>query len=107
MASKPRIRIPEKIAAGSVVEIKTLIQHVMETGQRRDASGKVIPRNIIHTFTASFEGKEVFKAEMGPGVAANPYIAFNVKVPASGELVMTWIDDDGEKVVEKVALKVS
>jgi sulfur-oxidizing protein SoxZ len=99
--STARIRIPTTAKVGDVIEIKTLISHVMETGQRRDQSGKPIPRNIIHTFTAAFEGKEVFKAELQPGISANPYIAFFLKVPGSGELTMTWEDDNGGKVVEK------
>lgn len=99
--STARIRIPTTAKTGDVIEIKTLISHVMETGLRRDAAGKPIARNIIHTFTASFEGKEVFKADLQPAISANPYIAFFLKVPGSGELTMTWIDDAGAKVVEK------
>ncbi len=105
--SKPRIKVPEKIKAGDVVEIKTLISHVMETGNRRDKDGKIIPRNIIHTFTATFEGKPVFKADMQAGISANPYLAFYVRVPASGNLEMTWVDDLGMKMVETVKLTVA
>ena len=105
--TKPRIKVPEKIKAGDIVEIKTLISHVMETGNRKDKDGKTIPRNIINTFTATFDGKPVFKAELQPGISANPYIAFNVRVPASGDLEMTWVDDLGMKMVETVRLNVT
>jgi sulfur-oxidizing protein SoxZ len=107
MSTKPRIKVPDTAKVGEVIEIKTLISHVMETGNRKDNSGKVIPRNIINTFTASYAGKEVFKAELQPGISANPYIAFFMKVPGPGELELTWIDDAGVKVTEKVKLNVS
>lgn len=105
--STARIRIPPAAKAGDVIEIKTLISHVMETGQRRDATGKLIPRNIINSFTAAFDGKEVFKADLQPGISANPYIAFFLRVPGSGELTMTWTDDAGAKVVEKARIVAS
>jgi sulfur-oxidizing protein SoxZ len=106
MNAKPRVRLPSSIKLGDVIEVKTLISHVMETGQRRGADGKPIPRNIIHTFTASFNGTDVFKAEFAPGISANPYLAFFMKVTGPGDLEMTWIDDTGAKAVEtaKVAI---
>ncbi len=106
MASKPRIKVGKAAKAGDVIEIKTLITHVMETGLRKGSDGKLIPRNIINTFTATFDGKEVFKADLSSGVSANPYIAFQMKVPGPGDLEMTWIDDKGGKVVEKVPVTV-
>ena len=107
MSTKPRIKVPETAKIGDVIEIKTLISHIMETGQRKDKDGKTIPRNIINTFTATFNGKEVFKAELQPGIAANPYIAFFLKVVAPGHLELSWLDDAGSKVVEKIKLNVS
>jgi sulfur-oxidizing protein SoxZ len=107
MSTKPRIKLPDSAKAGEVIEVKTLISHVMETGQRRDAGGQVIPRHIINTFAASFAGKEVFRAELQPGISANPYIAFFMKVPGPGEFEFAWIDDKGEKIVEKLKLNVA
>lgn len=101
MAVKPRIKLPETIKAGDIIEIKALIQHVMETGNRKNADGTPIARNIIHTFKARFEGQEVFAADFGSGIAANPFIAFFMKVPGPGELELTWIDDGGATVVER------
>lgn len=106
MSTKPRIKVPDAAKVGEVIEIKTLISHVMETGNRKDKDGKTIPRNIINSFTASFAGKEVFKAELQPGISANPYIAFFMKVPGPGEFEFTWLDDAGVKVSEKVKLNV-
>jgi len=105
-AAKPRIRVPEKAKVGEVIEIKTLVQHVMETGNRKTADGKVVPRNIINTFTASFNGTEFFKADVLPGISANPYLAFYLKVPEAGEFEFTWLDDAGVKISQKMPLAI-
>ena len=107
MTNKPRVRIPSPIKAGDVIEVKTLIAHVMETGQRKGSDGKPIPRNIIHAFTARFNGTEVFKADLQPGISANPYLAFHIRVPGPGDLEMTWLEDGGGKVVETVKIAVT
>lgn len=107
MSIKPRIRVPDTAKVGDVIEVKTLISHVMETGQRKDAQGKPIPRNIINTFTAIFNGKEVFKVDLQPGISANPYMAFHMRVPGPGDLELSWLDDSGAKIVETVKINVS
>lgn len=104
--TRPRIRLPASAKVGDVIEIRTLISHVMETGQRRDSSGKLIPRFIINSFVATFAGAEVFKAELHSGISSNPYLVFFMRVPGPGELEFTWIDDRGAKVSEKVGLNV-
>jgi len=105
--SKPRIKLPDSAKVGDVIEIKTLISHVMETGQRKDPEGRPIPRNIINTFSATFAGAEVFRAELQPGISANPYLSFFMKVPGPGEFEFTWVEDGGKKTVEKAKLNVS
>jgi sulfur-oxidizing protein SoxZ len=105
--AKPRIKLPESAKVGEVIEVKTLISHVMETGQRRAPDGKQIPRSIINTFTAKFAGAEVFKAELHPGISANPYLSFFMKVPGPGEFEFTWIEDGGTQTVEKAKLNVT
>jgi sulfur-oxidizing protein SoxZ len=107
MATKPRIKLPESAKIGELIEIKTLISHVMETGQRKDAEGKTIPRSIINAFSATYAGAEVFSAQLHPGISANPYLAFYMKVPGPGEFEFTWVDDAGVKVVEKIKLNVA
>ena len=93
---KPRVKVPKSAAAGEVITIKTLISHPMESGQRKDSkTGEVIPRKIINTFTATFEGQLVFKANIEPAVSANPYFEFSMKVPGPGTLRFEWLDDDG------------
>jgi sulfur-oxidizing protein SoxZ len=95
MAEKPRIKLPKEAKKGEVIEIKTLIAHVMETGLRKDPDGKIIPRKIINKFTAEFNGKPVFSVDIEPAVAANPYMQFTAKVEESGTFKFTWTDDDG------------
>jgi sulfur-oxidizing protein SoxZ len=108
MAIKPRIKLDKKEAKkGELVEVKALVQHVMETGQRKDASGNTIPRKILNKFTCTVNGKEVFSADFEPAIAANPYIQFKFKATESGPVVLTWIDDDGSKVVGEEQITVS
>lgn len=106
-APKPRIKMPDQAKAGEVIEIKALIQHVMETGNRRTPDGHQIPRSIIHTFRVTFEGQPAFSADWGSGISANPYIAFYFKVPGPGSLEFTWIDDAGVTVRENAPLVVA
>ena len=104
--TRARVRLPESVKIGDVIEVKTLISHVMETGQRKDADGQPIPRFIINAFTATFAGAEVFRAELHPAISANPYLAFFMRVPGPGEFEFTWTDDSGAKVSEKLRLNV-
>ncbi|MHC5653579.1 thiosulfate oxidation carrier complex protein SoxZ [Stappia sp.] len=93
--SKPRVKVPKKASKDEVIQIKTLISHKMESGQRKDADGKIIPRQIINKFTCEFNGKPVFSCDLDPAISANPYLEFNAKVPESGTFKFTWVDDDG------------
>ena len=92
---KPRIRIPSQIKPGDVFEVKTLVTHDMESGQRRDASGALVPRKIIRKVTCAYNGRPVFEATLEPAVAANPYVAFFLRATESGTLDFAWTDDDG------------
>lgn len=92
---KPRVKLPSTIAPGEVIEVKTMISHPMESGRRKDGEGNTIPRDIIHRFTARFDGAVVFAADWGPAIARNPYLAFSLKVERGGELAMEWEDDQG------------
>lgn len=102
-----RIVMSEAARKGSIVEFKTLIRHEMETGHRRDNMGKPIPRDIINAFVVTYGDAEIFRAELFPGVAANPYFAFSTVATETGEVVFTWTDDQGEKTIEKRTLKVT
>ena len=108
MASKPRMKLDKKEAKkGEIVEVKALVSHIMESGQRKDSKGATIPRKIINKFTCTVNGKLVFSADFQPAVSANPYIQFKFKAQESGPVVLTWIDDDGSKIVGEEKITVS
>ncbi len=92
---KPRVKVPKTAAAGDEITIKTLISHKMESGQRKDKEGNVIPRSIINRFTCEFNGKSVIDIKIEPAVSTNPYFQFDASVPEAGDFVFTWYDDDG------------
>ena len=94
------INLPTRAKRGEVIEIKTLFAHPMETGYRVGPTGAVIPRDIINRFTCTYNGQEVFRADLFPAVAANPFIAFFAVATESGELAFSWTDDHGETQTE-------
>jgi len=71
------INAPAKAARGAVIEIKTLVSHIMETGFRYTQTGEPVPRDIVTDFTATYNGEEVFRARLYPAIAANPYLTFH------------------------------
>jgi sulfur-oxidizing protein SoxZ len=105
--STARIRLPTSIKKGEVIEVKTLVTHTMESGQRRDAQNNVIPRKILNKFVCSYNGKEVFKADLAPAISANPYLAFFITASESGTLDFVWTDDDGSTIKESAKLTVA
>ncbi|MTI43195.1 sulfur compound chelating protein SoxZ [Roseibium hamelinense] len=92
---KPRVKVPKKASVGETITIKTLISHKMESGQRKDDDGNIIPRSIINRFTADFNGQNVVDVTLEPAISTNPYFQFEAVVPESGEFKFTWYDDDG------------
>ena len=97
---KARVKVPKMVAAGETITIKTLINHPMESGQRKDSDGNIIPRSIINRFTCDFNGENVVDIKMDPAVSTNPYFQFEATIPEAGTLNFTWYDDDGS-VYEK------
>jgi len=107
MASKPRVKVPRSASKGEVIEIKTLINHKMESGQRKDRkTGEKIPRQIINKFTCEFNGKEVMSVDLDPAISANPYFKFNARVDEPGTFKFTWVDDDGSVYSTEKKIKV-
>lgn len=104
---KPRVKVPAKASAGEVVTLKTLISHPMESGQRKNADGSLIPRQIINRFTCEFNGALVVDATLEAAISTNPYIEFDAKVDASGEFVFTWYDDDGSTYTDSKKIEVA
>ena len=89
------INVPKKAKNGDVIEIKTLMSHIMETGYRHTTSGEVVPRDIITSFTCRFDGEEIFRADLFPATAANPFISFFTVASKSGKFDFEWIGDNG------------
>ena len=94
---KPRVKVPKEVSIDDIVEIKTLIRHPMHSGRMKDNNGQIIPRQIINSFSAKFNGKEVFQMDLEPSISTNPFIVFQYKVKESGKFDFEWIDDNGEK----------
>jgi sulfur-oxidizing protein SoxZ len=99
---------PMKIRAsvvGDSTEVKVLMNHEMETGQRKDSQGKTIPAWFIQNVTATWNGKTVLAAQWGPAVAKNPFLAFKFKGGAKGDKVqITWVDNHGDKRTDEVVI---
>ena len=100
------ISVPARARRGEIVEIKTLISHVMETGHRRSQLGAPIPRDIIRLFVCTYNGAEVFRAELHPAIAANPFLVFSTVATESGTLAFHWTGDNGFSVTESAAIVV-
>jgi sulfur-oxidizing protein SoxZ len=89
------INMPAKATRGEIIEIKTLIQHEMETGFRVDNVGRVLPRDIITDFICKYNGEEIFRAELFAAIAANPFFTFFTMATASGTVTFEWSGDNG------------
>ena len=100
------IHVPPTVKRGEIIEIKTLISHIMETGYRIGVSGEPIPRDIINQFVCTYNGEEVFRAKLFPAVAANPYITFFTVATESGTLAFSWTDQHGQTQVQTASITV-
>jgi sulfur-oxidizing protein SoxZ len=95
MADPMRIRAQ---ASGGNAVVRVLMSHEMESGQRRDSAGKLVPAWHIQEVTASHNGKVVMTAEWGPAVSKNPFLQFTVKGAKAGDkITVSWVDNKGEK----------
>ena len=100
------VNVPARAKRGEVIEIRTLAGHAMETGFRRTQTGELIPRDIITQLVCTYNGAEVFRAELHPAMAANPLIAFTTVATESGTLAFSWTDDQGQTQTETVKITV-
>jgi sulfur-oxidizing protein SoxZ len=89
------INVPQKAKRGDVIEIKTLMSHIMESGFRRTAAGDLVPRDIITSFTCRYNGTEIFRADLFPAISANPFISFFTVAKESGKFEFEWVGDNG------------
>ena len=100
------VRVPPRARRGEVIEVTAMAAHPMETGVRPGADGRLVPRNIVHTFTCRYDGAEVFRAEFHPAITANPYVAFTTVATRSATLEFRWEDDRGAVIVASATLLV-
>jgi sulfur-oxidizing protein SoxZ len=101
------VSVPSTAKRGEVIEIKTLVQHAMETGFRRTQLGEAIPRDIIRTFVCTYNGEEIFRAEFHPAIAANPLLTFTMVASGSGTLEFKWSGDRGFSLTESAKITVT
>lgn len=104
---KTRIAAPDQAKVGESIEIRTLIAHPMESGFRLDSVGQPIPRDIITSVVCTYAGREVFRAQLQPAIAANPYLSFFVTATVTGTLQLTWTDQHGQQAHAEHQLQVT
>jgi sulfur-oxidizing protein SoxZ len=102
MADPMRIRA---VARDGVVNVKVLMSHEMETGQRKDGAGQLVPAHFIQSVSATHNGKVVLSAQWGPAVSKNPFLEFNFKAGQKGERIsVTWTDNKGEQRTDEATI---
>lgn len=92
---RARLTLPERLRAGEDFEVRLLLQHPMETGQRADADGRLLPRDIVTQVEAWLDGQLAWQARLSPAIAANPYLAFWLRISAPARLEIVWRGDQG------------
>ena len=105
--SKPRVKVPKKVARGDIIQVKSLLSHPMESGHRQGADGGLVPRQIIHKFTCKVNGVDAFSMDLEPAVSSNPYISFMLKIEEDSELSFEWHDDNGDIYTKTSNVKVA
>ena len=101
------VNAPKTARKGETVEIKALIMHPMETGYRAGTNGRIIPRNIIERFVATWSDKEIFAMALSPAIAANPFVSFFTVAQESGTIRFRWTGDEGFVAEHRVAITVT
>ena len=102
-----RVSVPATARRGEELEVRIAIQHPMETGFRFDANGRAITKNVVNNLVVRFEGEEVLVAELGSGIAANPYLQFTAVADRSGTFTFEWVDDQGVRETQAAAITVT
>lgn len=92
----PRLKAPATAKQGEIIEIKTIVNHPMENGLRRDLEGRLVPRNILRRFSCHYDGRKVLDVMLEPSIAANPYFGFFLKADRSGSILLRWEDESGQ-----------
>jgi sulfur-oxidizing protein SoxZ len=100
------VTLPAQAKRGEIIEIKTLAGHAMESGFRRTQTGELIPRDIIRSFVCTYNGEEIFRADLHPAIAANPLLSFTTVATESGTIAFRWSGDNGYAVTETASIRV-
>jgi len=101
------VTVPKTAKKGEIIEIRTLVSHNMETGYRRTERGVPIPRDIVRTFSCTYNGVEIFSAELRPAISANPYISFYTVATETGMIAFHWKGDNGFSVSSSAHITVT
>jgi sulfur-oxidizing protein SoxZ len=92
-------------AQGDKTTVRVLVSHEMESGQRRDAAGKIVPAWFIQNISATHNGNTVMSAQWGPAVSKNPFMQFSFKGGKAGDKVaVTWTDSKGDKRTDEAVI---
>jgi sulfur-oxidizing protein SoxZ len=105
--SRTSVTVPATAKKGTIIEIKAIAQHDMESGFRYTESGKLVQRDIIRVFTCRYNNVEIFKADFYPGIGANPLVIFTTIATESGVLEFKWVGDDGYEATNQATITVS
>ena len=100
------VNVPGTARRGEIIELKAMVGHAMETGFRRTQLGEPVPRNIISQFVCTYNGAEIFRAELHPAIAANPLIAFTTVATESGTITFRWTGDNGYTMTASATITV-
>jgi sulfur-oxidizing protein SoxZ len=99
MSDTPNVRslvqTPATAQRGQVITVRATIAHSMETGYRRGSDGVMLPRDLLRRFVCTWQGEQVFAANLHAAMSSNPYIAFHLRVMESGTLQLSWTGDKG------------
>ncbi|MCG6203449.1 thiosulfate oxidation carrier complex protein SoxZ [Rhodopseudomonas sp. HC1] len=107
LSSRPRVRIPPAAKAGEIIEIRTLLEHPMETGLRRTPDGQPIPRDILARFEAQANGETFLHIDFRNATSANPDLVFHARVAAATDFKFVWTHEDGRSISTSVHVAVT
>lgn len=103
---RTRIKTPKSVSKDEIFEVKTLVRHPMETGNRKDKNGEPIARNILHAVVCKVNNIEVLRSTWGPSISKDPYFAFSLKLSQTSNVTCTWTDDQKQTYSETRTVEV-
>ncbi|MFM9937971.1 MAG: thiosulfate oxidation carrier complex protein SoxZ [Hyphomicrobiaceae bacterium] len=107
MSSRAILRVNPTARSGEILSVRTLIQHKMESGFRYTTTGERVPRDIITSFVATWDGEEIWRADLSSAIAANPFVAFTTVATKTGVLRVVWRGDNGFEHAEETRITVT